>query len=297
MVSGTRPAMGKEKRLPVSGPITLLLEDRALSIVGELKDVSLSGLRIEHGCPWLKPGAVVRIRQANLEKKVRVVWARDVGERIQSGFLYHETYLISHALAGDEAAFAELIGPYVHSLRLSIQAVLRNSADTDEAMQETLLKVALHLDQFRSGSDLKPWLYRIAIREALKRLRWNRRHAHGLAQTEEERNNAAQSAVEQLADPAGTPAEILERKEVAAVITAELNSLSEMYREILVACDLRQLPVREAAALLGINTDTANTRLHRARLLMRKRLREHYPQGVRAVRPSGRDLGQLSTLP
>ena len=297
MVCGTTPAMGKEKRLPVSGPITLLLGDRALSIIGELKDVSVSGLRIEHGCSWLKPGAVVRIQQANLEKKVRVVWVRNVGERIQSGFLYQETYLISHALAGDEAAFAELISPYVHGLRLSVQAILRNSADADEAMQETLLKVALHLDQFRSGSDLKPWLYRIAMREALKRLRWNRRHTHDLAHADEERDEAAQNAVEQLADPAGSPAEILERKEFAAVITAALNSLSEMYRQILVACDLHQLPVKEAAGLLGINIDTANTRLHRARLHMRKRLREHYPQGVRAVRPSGRDLGQLTTLP
>jgi RNA polymerase sigma-70 factor (ECF subfamily) len=297
MVSGTKPAMGKEKRLPVSGPITLLLQDPALSIVGELKDVSLSGLRVEHTCNWLKPGVVVRIQQANLEKKVRVVWVRNFGERLQSGLLYHETYLISHALAGDEAAFAELIGPYVHSLRLSVQAILRNSADADEAMQETLLKVALHLDQFRSGSDFKPWLYRIAIREALKRLRWNRRHAHDLAHTDEEGDEAAQNAVEQLADPAGSPAEILERKEFAAVITAALNSLSEMYRQIFVACDLRQLPVKEAAGLLGINIDTANTRLHRARLLMRKRLREHYPEGVRPGRPSHRIPGQLTTLP
>jgi RNA polymerase sigma-70 factor (ECF subfamily) len=297
MVSVTTPTMGKEKRIPVSGPITLLLEDRALSIIGELKDVSVSGLRIEHGCSWLKPGAVVRIQQANLEKKVRVVWVRNVGERIQSGFLYQETYLISHALAGDEAAFAELIGPYVHSLRFAIQAILRNSADADEAMQETLLKVALHLDQFRSGSDLKPWLYRIAIREALKRLRWNRRHTHDQAHTDEERDDAAQNAIEQLVDPAGTPAEILERKEFAAVITAALNSLNEMYREVLVACDLRQLPVREAAGLLGINIDTANTRLHRARLLMRKRLREHYPQGSRPVRASIRNVNQMNRLP
>ena len=297
MVSVTTPTMGKEKRIPVSGPITLLLEDRALSIIGELKDVSVSGLRIEHGCSWLKPGAVVRIKQANLEKKVRVVWVRNVGERIQSGFLYQETYLISHALAGDEAAFAELIGPYVHSLRFAIQAILRNSADADEAMQETLLKVALHLDQFRSGSDLKPWLYRIAIREALKRLRWNRRHTHDQAHTDEERDDAAQNAIEQLVDPAGTPAEILERKEFAAVITAALNSLNEMYREVLVACDLRQLPVREAAGLLGINIDTANTRLHRARLLMRKRLREHYPQGSRPVRASIRNVNQMNRLP
>jgi RNA polymerase sigma-70 factor (ECF subfamily) len=273
------------------------LEDRALAITGELKDISLSGLRVEHGCSWLKPGVVARIQHANLEKRVRVVWVRSVGERIQSGFLHHETYLISHALAGDETAFAELIGPYLHSLRLSIQTILRNSADADEAMQETLLKVALHLDQFRSGSDLKPWLYRIAIREALKRLRWNRRHTHDLARTAEESDEAAQNAVEQLADPAGTPAEILERKEVAAVITAALNSLSEMYRQILVACDLHQLPVKEAAGLLGINIDTANTRLHRARLLMRKRLREYYPEGGRPGRPSGRNIGQLTALP
>ena len=298
MVSGSTPAMGKEKRIPVSGPITLLLQDSALRIVGELKDVSLSGLRVEHTCRRLKPGAVVRIQQqANLEKKVRVVWVRNIGEKIQSGFLSQETYLISHALAGDEAAFAELIGPYVHSLRLSIQAILRNSADADEAMQETLLKVALHLDQFRSGSDFKPWLYRIAIREALKRLRWNRRHAHDLAHAAEECDEAAQNAVEQLADPAGTPAEILERKEFAALITAALNSLGEIYRQIFVACDLHQLPVKEAAGLLSINIDTANTRLHRARLLMRKRLREHYPEAVRPGRLSHRIPGQLTTLP
>jgi len=297
MVSGTKATMGKEERLPVSGPVTLLLEGRALTIAGELKDISLSGLRVEHGCSWLKPGAVVRIQHANLEKKVRVVWVRSVGERIQSGLLYQEAYLISHALAGDETAFAELIGPYVHSLRLSIQTILRNSADAEEAMQEALLKVALHLDQFHSGSDFKPWLYRIAMREALKRLRWNRRHAHDLAQRIEECDDAEQNPVELIADPAGTPAEILERKEVVEVITAALNSLSEMYREIFVACDLHQLPVKEAAGLLGIKIDTANTRLHRARLLMRERLREHYPQGVRAVRPSGRDLGQPNTLP
>jgi len=297
MVSGTGTTMGKEERLPVSGSITLLLEHGALSIAGELKDVSRSGFRVEHGCGWLKPGVVARIRHANVDKKVRVVWVRSVGERIQSGLLYQEAYLISHALAGDETAFAELIGPYVHSLRLSIQTILRNSADAEEAMQEALLKVAIHLDQFHSGSDFKPWLYRIAMREALKRLRWNRRHAHDLAQRTEECEDAEQNPVELIADPAGTPAEILERKEVAAVITAALNSLSEMYREIFVACDLHQLPVKEAAGLFGINIDTANTRLHRARQLMRKRLREHYPQGVRAARPSGRDLGQPNTLP
>ena len=86
MVSGSTPAMGKEKRLPVSGPITLLLQDPALSIVGELKDVSLSGLRVEHTCSGLKPGTVVRIRQANLEESPRCTGYGTLASGSNQGF-------------------------------------------------------------------------------------------------------------------------------------------------------------------------------------------------------------------
>jgi RNA polymerase sigma-70 factor (ECF subfamily) len=271
MVSGTRPATEKEERIPVAGPITLIFEDHALTIAAELKDVSPSGLRVEHLCRWLKPGVVARVCHPTLDKKVRVVWVRSVGDRIQSGLLHQETYLISRTLAGDETAFAELVGPYLHSLQFAIQAILRNWADAEEAMQEALLKVALHLNQFRPGCDLKPWLYRIASREALKRLRWNRRHTHDLIEKCEE-DDPTWNALEQIADPGGSPAEILERKEFADAISAALESLSKIYREIFVACDLHQAPVKETACLLGINIDTANTRLHRARLQMRKLL-------------------------
>lgn len=274
MVSGTRPAMGKEERLPVSGPITLILEDRALSVAGELKDVSLSGLRIEHGCTLLKPGVVTRIQYANLEKTFRVMWARNLGDRIQSGLLHQEAYLISRALAGDETAFAELVSPYLHSLLLTIQSMLRNCADAEDALQEALLKVTLHLNQFRPGNEFKPWIYRIARREALKRLRWNRRHAQDLAAPGEEDGDFTQNILNQIADPGGSPAQILERKEFALAISTAMGALSEKYRQIFIACDLRQLPVTEAARRFDINIDTANTRLHRARLLMRKKLLE-----------------------
>jgi RNA polymerase sigma-70 factor (ECF subfamily) len=265
--------MGKDERIPVSGPITLILEDRALTINGELKDVSPSGLRIEHSCAWLQPGSVTRIHYANLEKKVRIVWVRPVGEKFQSGLLHQEAYLIARALVGDEMAFAELIRPYLHSLQLAILSMLRNAADAEEAMQETLLKVTLHLNQFHSGNDFKPWLYRIATHEALKRLRWNRRHAQDLAAGDND-GEATQNIIERIADPVGSPAEILERKELAASISAALESLGEKYRQIFVACDMRQVPVTEAARSIGINIDTANTRLHRARLLMRKELHD-----------------------
>src|SRR5580765_3869888 len=103
MASGATPAMGDDKRIPMSGTITLVLEDPALHIDGELKDVSLSGFRVAHNCAWLKPGSVARIRYANLEKQVRVVWVRHLGDRIETGLLHQETYLIHRAIAGDGA--------------------------------------------------------------------------------------------------------------------------------------------------------------------------------------------------
>lgn len=277
MVSGTRPVTGKDERLLVSGPITLIFEDRSLTIAGELKDVSPSGLRVEHGCGWLRPGIVACARLAHLEKKIRVMWVRKMGDKIQSGFLHQDTYLISRALAGDDTAFAELTGPYLHNLQLAIHTILRNSADAEEAMQETLLKVTLHLNQFRPGCDIKPWLYRIATREALKRLRWNRRHAHDLTETGQE-DDPWRNIVERIADPNGSPEDVLERKELADAISVALGTLSKIYRDIFIAADLNQTPVKEAARLLGINVDTANTRLHRARVLMRKRLDALYPR-------------------
>lgn len=271
MASGTKAAMGKDERRPMCGAITLQVEDPALKISGDLKDASPGGFRVAHTCTLLQPGAVAHIRYTNMEKKVRVVWVRNYGDRIEAGLLHHETYLVKRALAGDDSAFSELVSPYLQILNRTIHSILPNRADADEAMQETLLKVALHLNQFHSGSDFKPWLYRIATREAFKYLRWNRRHIYDLLYIQAE-EDSQQNLVEQIVAPGESPAETLERKELAAAISNALQSLNPIYRKIFVACDLRQAPVTEAARLLGVNISTANTRLHRARLLMRKQL-------------------------
>ena len=272
MASGATPSTGKEERRPVSGKITLFSEDPALTIAGELKDASQAGFRIVHSCALLKPGTAARICYQNLEKKVTIVWVRKFRKTVETGLLHHETYLVKRALAGDGPAFAELVNPHLRVLRRTVNSILTNRADADEAVQEALLKAALHLDQFHSGSDFKPWLYRIATREAFKRLRWNRRHINDVVQAHAEEDTEP-ALIERIADPGSSPAKILEQKELAFAISTALKSLNPIYRQIFITCDMQQLPVTEAARVLGLNIDTANTRLHRARLLMRKQLR------------------------
>ena len=275
MASGTRPSTGNAECLPVPGTITLLLQDPAHSITGELTAASPFGLRVELRCPWFELHALTGIRCASLERRARVVWVRQANGWIEAGLLYEEVYLLHRALGGDGAAFADLVTPHLHPLHRVIQSILHNAADAEEALQETLLKVAQHLNEFHFGSAFKPWLYRIGTREALKRLRWNRRHLHDAYQAYQDEDSEP-TQVEEIADPGATPAEILERKEFSRAISTALGSLSKMYRQIFVACDLQQIPVIQAARRLGINIDTANTRLHRARMLMRKQLRRTY---------------------
>src|SRR5215475_2963880 len=179
MALRTRADTGKELRHPASGQITLTLEHQpGDEIIGELKDLSPSGFRVCLNCAALISGQLARIRYAHKEKKVRIVWVRKLQRGIESGLLLQEAYLLRQALAGDGQAFADLISPHVHSLRCTVCSILRNPADAEEVLQESMLKVAQHLDQFRPGLEFRPWFAQIATNEALKRLKRNRRHDH-----------------------------------------------------------------------------------------------------------------------
>jgi len=280
MALRTVPDTGKERRQPASGPITLTLEHQpGTAIVGELRDLSPSGFRVCLNCAALVSGQLAEIHYADKEKKVRIVWVRKLRRRIESGLLLQEAYLLRRARAGDSQAFAELISPHVHSLRCNVCSILRNAADADEVLQESMLKVALHLDQFRVGQEFKPWFAQIATNEALKRLKRNRRHCHDPLNSGEE-DESAGGTPRSFVDPGESPADALERREFAQAIYSALDSLDDIYREVFVLRELRQLSAMETARILGVNVDTANTRLHRARLLMRKELLLRYPQAM-----------------
>src|SRR5262249_1955826 len=77
---------------------------------------------------------------------------------------------------------------------------------------------------------------------------------------------------EEACDQRATPAEAFERQELVGAVHAAAEGLDDMYRQVFVLRDLCQLKIGEVATLLGLTVQTANTRLHRARLQIRARL-------------------------
>ncbi len=260
------------ERLRAAGMVILSAAEPARIVTGQLVDMGSCGFRVQHAYPGFKPGQMLCLDYAGRDTEVRVIWVRHCGNCVESGFVQYEAYRIQRLKAGDGELFSELLAPYMRSLRCTVNSILHNYADAEDVLQESLLKVVTHLDQFHLGCSFRAWLLQIAANEARKCLRKNRCLQRGVIDAEEDQGHLARLA-EEAPDRRATPAEAFERQELVGAVHAAAESLDEIYRQVFVLRDLCQLEIGEVATLLGLSVQTANTRLHRARLQIRARLR------------------------
>jgi RNA polymerase sigma factor (sigma-70 family) len=166
--------------------------------------------------------------------------------------------------------FYQKVEPHLSMLHKFIRFRLRDIADADDVLQETLLHAFSHLDQLRSADCLRAWLVEIAINEVRKTLRSKQRtpiclsiDAPGLT------NEHGHFALRQIPDWHETPSQMLERMELITILRKKLDSLRPKWRELILLCDVRELNIGEAARRLGISLADARSSLYRARFALR----------------------------
>src|ERR1051326_3180469 len=82
-----------------------------------------------------------------------------------------ETELLRRARRGDQEAFGQLAGRYSGRILATSRRIFRNSADAEDNVQTVLVKANINLQQLQETAILSTWLTRIAINEALMKLR------------------------------------------------------------------------------------------------------------------------------
>jgi len=185
-----------------------------------------------------------------------------------SGDQARENELIARICNGEKELYYELIRQQERSVYLTAFSVLRNQADAEEVAQDAILKAFRHLADFRGESRFGTWLARITINEA--RMRLGKQRWQTLESTDEKSQDDDGNYIpKQLGDWREVPSEALEREEIRKILADALSSLSEIYREILILRDVRQLSTAETTQILGISEGSVKTRLLRARLQMR----------------------------
>jgi RNA polymerase sigma-70 factor, ECF subfamily len=183
----------------------------------------------------------------------------------------NEAGLIARILAGEKELFHELIRPYERMVYLTLFAVLKNETEAEDGAQEAVISAYRHLASFRGEAKFSTWLTSIAINEGRKRLR----KAKGAAEDsieEQEEEHEGDFTPAPLADWREIPLEALERKELREMLRVAVAELPGIYRQVFALRDLEELSIEETARALGINPGAVKVRLHRARMMLQKRL-------------------------
>jgi RNA polymerase sigma-70 factor (ECF subfamily) len=174
-----------------------------------------------------------------------------------------ESELVSELQAGSETAFDWLVTHYHGPVYNLILGMLGDTADSADAAQEVFLKAFKGIRNFRQGSSLKTWLYRIAIREALNNRRWFKRHLQkNISIDAEPEEGQAQIEIEDLA---GTPFDQLAAHEIQQAVQSALRQVPDVFRGAVILRDLEGLSYEEVAEVLDCSVGTVKSRILRGR--------------------------------
>lgn len=179
--------------------------------------------------------------------------------------------LARRAGTGDGDAFRAIIRRHNQKLYRLARSIIRNDGEAEDIVQETYVTAFAHLSSFRGEASLATWLSRIAINEALGRLRKRQR-----AQTVmlEAPANDAQIIPFPLTAGPDDPERTMAQRQILALVEQATDALPDVYRTVFVARVIEGLSLEETAELLGLKPQTVKTRLHRARALVRRKLDE-----------------------
>lgn len=175
-----------------------------------------------------------------------------------------ETVLLAAARRGDSAAFETIMRRHNRQMFRTARAILQNEADAEEVVQEAYLKAFLHLGSFAGASRLSTWLVKIAVNEALGRLR---RRMPGRAAEE-----LAEESMQERPSAESSPEAAAAQGEIRRLLEAAIDALPQAQRTVFVLRAVEEFSTEDTAACLGIPQETVKTRLHRARQALRRRL-------------------------
>lgn len=185
-----------------------------------------------------------------------------------------ELTLVRAAKAGDMHAFEELVKRYDRNVFRIAQHITQNREDAEDVVQEAFLKAYGNLGQFQEQSKFYTWLVRIAVNEALMKLR--RRRPERMVSLDQEIQTEEDSMPREVADWSPNPEQQYNQAELREILGKTIQGLPAGFRTVFVLRDVEGLSTEETADALGLSIPAVKSRLLRARLQLRERLNKYF---------------------
>jgi RNA polymerase sigma-70 factor (ECF subfamily) len=196
-----------------------------------------------------------------------------VGRNSDSHSSTCDALLLITAQSGDQQAFVELCRRYSPMVKKRIFSIVKNQEDTEDALQDTLLRAFKHLSAFRRSCKFSSWFMTIGINTALMMLRKRKTHKEG--QTELVNEDGTVWDVVEFVDPSHDPEYLHSRNQVILIMRQEIERLKPTLRSIIKQHHRTECSVEESAKALDITLGAAKSHLLRGRKTLRSHLKRH----------------------
>ena len=185
-----------------------------------------------------------------------------------------ELVLVRAAKGGDDKAFGELVKCYDRNVFRIAQHITQNREDAEDVVQDAFLKAYTNLQQFQEQSKFYTWLVRIAVNEALMKLR--RRRPERMVSLDEDIKTEDDSVPREVADWAPNPEQNYNQAELKEILSRTIQGLPPGFRTVFILRDVEGLSTEETAEALELSIPAVKSRLLRARLQLRERLNRFF---------------------
>jgi RNA polymerase sigma-70 factor, ECF subfamily len=188
-----------------------------------------------------------------------------------------ESALVTAAKAGNYDAFEQLVNRYEHKIyRLGLN-ITGNPEDAEDVLQEAFLKAFENLPRFREDSRFYTWIVRIAVNQALMKLR--KRRTDRSVSLDDPIEEDGEVIPRDFADWKPNPEQLLGRTETREVLEKAIQDLPPSFRTVFTLRDVEGLSTEETAEMLGLTISAVKARLFRARLRLREELSKVFKRG------------------
>lgn len=174
--------------------------------------------------------------------------------------------VVQRVLAGETGLFELLVRRHNARVYRALRGVVREEAEVEDLMQQVYLRAFASLAQFRGTARFSTWLTRIALNEALMRVRCS-----GRAQAVSDERGSLADEVDTVSPG---PETVAAGRQLASLLERAIDRLTPRYRTVLVLREVEGLDTAEVAELLGLSADVVRTRLSRAKVMVREALYE-----------------------
>jgi RNA polymerase sigma-70 factor (ECF subfamily) len=182
--------------------------------------------------------------------------------------------LVDRVRAGDMGAYDQLVRQYERRVFRIAQNITQNREDAEDVVQDAFLKAYKNINRFQGNSKFYTWLVRIAVNEALMKLR--KRRTSRVVSMDDEVQTEEGAIPREFADWSPNPEQMYGREELSEILNKTVQGLPPAFRTVFTLRDVDGLSTEETAEALKLSVPAVKSRLLRARLQLRERLAKYF---------------------